>query len=293
MKGKVKEPGTDHDPGTAGHATSSKKERSGEGSTGESVKGESTEKSLAGEAGVTEEDLQKGLDMLDDFVSSGDSVTRKQVLLQKAMDDELSKSEQDELFSIMGGQVPASGGSGGEVEGSLGEEIIKSFGDNESFQDALDVSEYLQEQHKELCKSLTVLADHQESSDARQHEFNLILAKAVSDTGKMVKSMAETLGALAGQPVRGPKSQLGHQKPQPLQKSFAGNPGPGDQISKSQVLDALDGMMEKSLSEGRGGMAECGEDLLKAVAKFEQTNGISPRLLNEAKAFHHRSTTAQ
>jgi hypothetical protein len=135
---------------------------------------------------------------------------------------------------------------------------------------------------------MDMLADHVESSDQRQHAFNLVLANAVAQTGKLVKSMADKLGVIAEQPARAPKS-AGVQGGQVLSKSFRGEPsgngGALEDMSKSQVLDTLQNMLEKSVDNGHAAMSECGEDLSIAIAKYDATMQMSEPLLAEMQAF--------
>lgn len=238
-----------------------------------------TKKDQGTDTGLKEEDLVKALDQLDEYVSSNDGVSRKEELLQKAMGEELGDEEREELFGLMGG-APA--------PDSRGEEIVKSFGENEDFQKAFEVSDFLREQHEELTKSLSTLADYQERSEQRQHEFNLALARTVSDTGKLVKAMSERLGVIERQPARAPKAV--RTKPeQVLQKSFQdGSPSdsgkaPGPQMNRQSILKGLESLMVKSMGEGRDGLSECNEDISVAVATFEQTNQISKPMLEEVK----------
>ena len=241
--------------------------------------GEEEEEAEKAKKSLTVGDLSKSLEALESFAKSGDLPSRKDLLLGKAGAGTMSKSEREELFNILGGgNVPSS------EETSPAESIVKSMNENENLQKALDVSDYLQEQHGEMVKSLRRVGDEIGKADHRRHEFNMILAKAVKDIGDMVKSMSETLANVAGQPVRAPKS-LGvtTQKAQVLQKSFGGQPPASENLTKSQVLDALDGMMEDSVSKGMSGATDFGEDIAMAVSKYEQTNMISRPMLNAVK----------
>jgi len=230
------------------------------------------------------EDLEKSLDKLGEFANSEDADTRKSTLLKKAMEGDLEKSEREELFGLMGGTPE------GDDEPTHAETITKSMDENETLQKALDVSDYLREQHDELQKSLGQLASFQEQSDSRQHEFNLILAKAVSDTGTLVKAMSEKLGVIAAQPARAPKSKLS--PAQPLEKSFGGQAPDGEQLTKSMVLDALDAMHQESLEKGMDGRTANGEPILHAIAKYENSNMLSKSMLKEVQAFRQRHATA-
>jgi len=226
---------------------------------------------------VSGDDLQKGLDKLDNFIEQGDSSTRKEQLLTKALEEDLEKSEKEELFGLMGGDEVAE-----EFVKSQADEVVEGFETNEELSKAYDVSDFLREQHTELNKSLSTLADNQTQSDSRQHEFNLLIAKSMSDNGKLVKAMSERLGVIENQPVRGPKSKMA--PGQVLSKSFGGAPPEGETMTKSQVLDGLDNLMVKSMGAGRNGASESGEDIVNAVAKYEQLQEISPSLLNEVRA---------
>ncbi len=122
-------------------------------------------------------------------------------------------------------------------------------------------------------QTLRRVGDEIQKSDHRRHEFNLILAKAVKDIGEMVKSLSETVGVMAGQPVRAPKSA-------------------GITTKPSQVLDALDSLMEKSMAAGMSGATDFGEDIAMAVAKYEQTNMISRPMLEAVKSQISQQRTA-
>jgi hypothetical protein len=231
------------------------------------------------DTGLTEEDLVKGLNRLDEFVATNDATNRKDELLQKAMKEELSEDERGELFTLMGG--------GTEDNESRSEEITKSLSENETMQNAFEVSDFLREQHEELTKSLTALADYQERSENRQHEFNLALAKTVSDTGKLVKAMSHRLGVIENQPVRSPKS-IRTRQDQVLQKSFADgstSDGGEEKLTRRKILRGFEGIMEKSMGRAEPGLARCGEDISIAVATFEQTSQISKPMLAEIRDY--------
>jgi hypothetical protein len=231
------------------------------------------------------DDLEKSLDKLGEFAGSNDTETRKTALLQKAMEGELEKSERDELHGLMGG-----GKSDDDVDPTHTDTITKSLEGNDTLQKALDVSDYLREQHEELCKSLTQLAGFQEQADTRQHEFNLILAKAVSDTGTLVKAMSEKLGVIAGQPAHEPKSRMA--PGQVLSKSFGGSPPDSEQLTKSMVLDTLDAMHVESMEKGMDGRTAAGESILTAIAKYENSNMLTKSMLAQVQSYRQAQATA-
>lgn len=230
-----------------------------------------------GAKSLTAGDLAKSLRRLEAFAKSGDVPARKDVLLGKASLGALEKSEREELFELLGGSGVAT------APAAPAEAIVKSMNENEDLQSALDVSVYLQEHHTELVKSLRHVGEEIEKSDHRRHEFNLILAKAVTDIGEMVKSLSETVTVMAGQPARAPKSLIATTPAQVLHKSFGGAAPAEDAISKSQILDGLDALMADSMSKGRSGLAENGEDITVATSKYEQTNMISKSMLEAVK----------
>jgi len=221
---------------------------------------------------LTQDDLEKSLSLLTSFVEAGDVPTRKEALLNKAQETTLSKSEQKELFDILGGNTDA--------KSTLADDVAKSMEPSEDMQKALDVSDFLRETHDEAVKVSMLLADHLqkvdnsiEKSDVRQHEFNLVLAKAVSVIGNLTKAMSERLGVIESQPVRGPKSQT-----RPLEKSFANSTVGKESLSKSEILNTMSEMIEESCNKGYSGTVD-GIDLIMASSKYEQFNQIHPSVL--------------
>lgn len=249
---------------------------------GEAEQGEQQKKDAKGKpppfmksdaAEVTTDDLEKSIEKLNQFVEEGSPVSKKEALLEKAQTGELSKSEREELFQILGGKTEAS-------KPSVAEQVTKGLVENDDLQKALDVSDYLQEQHTALVKSLSSLGECLEKSDKRQHDFNLVLAKAMADIGNLTKTLATRVGQIETTPARAPKSQ-GVNKPaarNTLQKGFGGDApsGESDQLSKSQIMDGMELLLRKSGEEGR---IQTGESILHAISKYESTNQISKSML--------------
>ncbi len=219
---------------------------------------------------VTTDDLEKSLGKLQAFVAQDDQPSRKDALLSKAQSEELSKSEAAELYQLLGG------GASKPAKASVAEEVTKGLVENDTLQKALDVSDYLQEQHTALTKSLSTLGDCLEQSGNRQHDFNLVLAKAVGDIGNLVKSLVEGVEGIATQPARAPKSKLGAQNT--LQKGFGGQPpaAAGSQLSKSQIMDGMEALLHKSTD----GVTTRGENILQAISKYESTNLITKSMMD-------------
>lgn len=225
---------------------------------------EEEEKSCASKKSqdLTEDDLVKAIGRLESFATEADPNARKNALLAKALEEDLGKSEQEELMSLI---------SGGMETEEVVSTITKSLEENETIQKAMDVSDFLSEQTTELTKALGALEGNMQKSDKAQHEFNLMLARAVTSVGHLTKSIFEKLDVIGEQPVRKPSSI------QPLKKGFAGNQASAqdNQLSKSEILSRLGDYIEK------GGAAnnELGFDLVNEVAKFEMTGTIDPRAL--------------
>lgn len=231
---------------------------------------------------LTAGDLSKSLARLKRYADRGGSRSRKDGLLQKAQKGhDLSKSERAELFDLLGNKP--------QVRPPLAKSVTRGLRNNDGLQKALDVSEYLAEQHNELTKSLGVLSTHIERSDGRQHEFNLVLAKALADVGNLVTAMAEQMDAFGNQTVRAPKSK-GLSGSAALQKSMAGNESQGDVLSKAQVLDAMEGVLVDNMQKGGTGILN-GEDISTAITKYESFNQISP-VMHQAVMQHVKGKAA-
>lgn len=222
------------------------------------------------EKSITAEDLRKSLDALVNFGAGSD---RKTELLQKAQTG-LTEEENQELYGLLGGST------------ETGESLAKSATehlDGPTSQAAFDVAPFLEEQHAALTKSLGTLADAIEGSAQREHEFNMVLARAVADVGSLVKSMAEgmtsdfeairqKLGIIESQPVRAPKS-VGIQGAQPMDKSFGElgeeGSGPFDGMTKAQVADTLDEMAKSGVN------AVGGTSIMNVMARLESVGSVT------------------
>ena len=228
---------------------------------------------------VTGEDLQKSLDKLEEVATHDDAPSRKEVLLGKANEGELKKSERDELFEILGG-APVS-----HDDSDLTDEITKSLTDNDDLNNALnvDVSGYLREMNDSLVKSLETVGTAINQSENRQNEKFLVMAKAVHDIGSMVKSLADVQEEFLEKPAHKPKS-LGLQGAEPMHKSFGGADPAGENLSKSMMLNTMVDMTEKSL-DGEGDGKVAGEDMAYATAKFESDGLISPKMIDAVKQY--------
>lgn len=242
---------------------------------------EDEEEDEAAKSNLTEDDLVKSLAALEALASTGNPVSRKQALLRKAQASDLTKGETDELYALMGG-----GTDGGAVEPGLADTITKGMQENDNLQKALDVSEYLSAHQEELVKSLERVAEALDAKERRQHEFNLVLAKAVCDSGAFVKAMSQRLGVIETQPARGPRSVgVPGAQPQVLNKGFMGAASGGEQLSKGETLQTMMDMLEKSTVDGRNGLSPHGEDIAMAVAGYEQIGALSKAMARDIQEF--------
>jgi hypothetical protein len=216
---------------------------------------------------LSEDDLERSLAKLEAEAAAAPA-SRKQILLEKAQKGEsMTKAEVDELHTVLGGSAePAAA--------RLGEDLTRGMRENDTLQKSVEVSGVLAELQNELVKALDGLGEHVAQADARQHAFNLLLAKALVETGRKVVALNATLETIGGQPARAPKSK-GVPGAQPLEKSFGGQQPAGEQLTKGQVLTALGELVEKSMHAGQGGVTENGEDLAIACSRFEQFGQLS------------------
>ncbi len=229
---------------------------------------------------VTVDDFQKSLDELEAAAGGGTPENRKDELLAKAMTEDLNQEEQDFLFKALGGEVPV------DDNPQIVDDLTKSFTDNEPIQKALDVSEYLEAQHGATVDALTALGSILEKSETRQHNYNIILAKAVHQTGELLKAVSQRMGIIERQPAHAPRSR-GVGQPaagNAIEKSFAGDPPADEQMSKSEILDAMEGMMQKSDPNGSDA-----SQILLATAKYEQTNQLSKAMYGKIMEFRQQN----
>lgn len=263
--------------GSKGHAYKADDDNDMDEGEEEEEKEEEKGKSMDVDQAVTEEELQKSLDALEEVIGE-DSTTRKDALLSKAQTGELDDEERTELFQLLGGESE-------DTAKSLTDEALEGLRGNETIQKSLDVSEYLHEQQAELVSALATMGDAVEKSDRRQHGFNLVLAKAVATQGKLVKAMSERMGILAKQPARAPKAR----GVSTIEKGLGGQPpgsGAEGQLSKSQVLDVMEAMHKESIDKGREGQSRCGEDFLLSIEKYERSSRLSKAMHEEIIEFH-------
>lgn len=229
-----------------------------------------------GKSDLSTDDLEKAMAELEEQAGQSPQ-SRRDELLEKASEGELEKSEREELYELLGGDEPAGR--------PLSDDVTKGFRDNEDLVKGIEVSDFLRENTDELVKSLGHLSDTIESQDKRQHNFNMSLSKAMVTVGRLTAELARVVKTIGDQPARGPKSVRNPAQAKPLAKSFGGETETdGPRLTRTLVMDALEGMLQKSMNEGRGGRSRTGKDIGLAITQFEGSNEIAPSLLREVQA---------
>jgi hypothetical protein len=226
---------------------------------------------------MNKENLEKGLAALQHAADAGNPVARRNALLEKAKAGELTADENDELVKSLGG--------GSELKDAATASL-----QTEGLQKSLDVSDYLREHHEGLQKSLGVLCDRLEKSEAQDQGFRIALAQTLTGMGDMVKGLADQVEVLSGRPAGPVKSQGVVGAPADgaaVEKSMAGQPS-GRRLTKSQVLDIMD-----VISEGGNGFPKGGENMATAIAKYESGTEISKALSEEVLAIAHAPASNQ
>lgn len=218
---------------------------------------------------LSEDELQKSLDQLEGFADLSDHESRKDALMQKSLDSGLGAEENEELMDLLAGNT---------ADEDEPESITKSFDENPTLQKAMEVSSFLTAQHEELTKALDIVSDRLDASDTRQHNFNLVLAKSVALTGRLVQELSKSVEVMGGQPARGPKSRGAPGQPsvQPLAKSFAGTDG--EKLSKAEMMGGLEGLFEDVIEKSGDSKLPNGVDLLEEISKFEQSSMMDPKV---------------
>ena len=243
---------------------------------------------------VTADTLSKSLDLLKSFAQAelekSDSSARKTGLLQKALQGSLTEQENDELYRLNSGHRDAADETLPQrIERSMqpADSLHKSHDDAQG----TDVSEYLQGFHEQITKSLSLVAHEVEGLSKRQHTFNLLHAKASVQTGTVIKSLADKLGAYQTTMSRAPKS-MGLSGAVPMAKGFGGQaPGGALQsLNKSQVCQALTAMYKENLEKGGNGHV-AGFDLGQNIAVYEMSDHaeLHPGLQDQVQKFIQRT----
>jgi hypothetical protein len=233
-------------------------------------------------------DYKEARKSVADKVLKGEPLTADDIALLKSDAEAAEKS----MAKGEGQEVEDGGGKG--APGKEGQEVGKSLAEeNDTLQKGIEMSPFLaemvkaidsrfqmveQRQNDQVVKAangiLENLGEYLESRFATQEEFNKSLAEVVSGIGHGLHANIQQTAEMAQAPAGAPKSTLRAVDGgvQPIEKSFGGEPGGGEDIQKSQVLSAMTDMVEK----GNLNPLE--------VTKYETTNQIRPDLLQKITA---------
>ena len=215
---------------------------------------------------MNKENLSKGLAALQHAAEAGNPAARRNALLEKAQAGGLTTYENDELIKSLGGASELADQARAPMQ-------------TEAIQKSLDVSDYIREHHEGLEKSLGVLCDRIEKSEAQDQGFRIALAQTLTGMGDMVKSLSDQVATLSGQPA-GPVRSHGvigaDEENATVEKSMGGQPPAGRKLSKNQVLDVME-----TISEAHGGFSKGGENMSVAIAKYESGTELSKGLAEE------------
>ena len=236
---------------------------------------------------LPEDVLMKSLDKIEAIAKTETPDARKRALLEKSLAGPLSTDETTELTDLLRG-----------VSGpSLGKALAANLDGNKdgAMQKAMevDVTGALEEMVAGIRKSLGEVGEELQKSSRHQGEVNLVLAKGLLDTGRLVLRAAQLIKAVdakfdgfLAQPSGLPKGKVGGVSP--LGKAFGGAAPAEDQISKGQILDLMEEMLEVDMKKSGQGRSPGGEDLVKAIASVEQGAGVSQALMKDLAAFRRQ-----
>ncbi len=229
---------------------------------------------------LTEEDLAKGLNALTAVASHNNVAARRTELLSKANSGEATDEERDELIKSLSGN-------------DLGQRAAAGLQTNE-IKKSLDVSDYLKDLTSGIAQGLEVLGDQLSKSQEGEGNFRIALATTLVGINDVLQAQGEILKSLTAQaaqtatlPARGPKSLgVAGVPAKAIQKSFGGAQGagashakPSVDLSDDQIFDAMEGLQKSGVFHVNG------EDLTKAVSKYESLHQISQPVMEAVQAF--------
>ncbi len=239
---------------------------------------------------ITEDELVKSLETLEQ-AGHTQPLTRKDELLYKSENGGLSDVESVEFVDLLQG----GGGLPGEIAKSMqpSDDLEKS---------SIQVNDFLRETYTGSTDALGKIGDRLEKAQSHQQDYNAALAdgvvtlgRKVIEQGELMKSMADTIETMSGQPARPPKSKQSpaHRPAEVMAKSMGapqvqGGPEGQDNLNKGQVLDIMEEMMMKSDKNEYGpggGFSKCGEPIHESIAAYEGENCISKGMAGEVIAF--------
>lgn len=218
---------------------------------------------------AAEKSLAATLSLLENLTKSG-KAGRQSELLIKAQTGAISADERAELVKSLSGEGSSTVAA---VETALGDALPESIAKSST-----DVSQYLQNLHAGTVEAVSALAKSLEEQDAARNREAIALAKGlgelmqvVASQGKLVKSLQAELASFSRLPAAAPRTAANAGAP-------ATAPAPAsDGLTKSQVLDMFDSMIEKS----QGGDAAFWS---LEQTKFEATGQLNKDVLAKLQA---------
>jgi hypothetical protein len=151
--------------------------------------------------------------------------------------------------------------------------FAKSLEGNEDVAKGLEVSSFLSgwaDVQGEALRGVEArLSKSLSGAHGEQREYNTELAKSIVGLAEVLTLQSQRIEQLESTPARGPKSATA------VEKSFGegGAPQGEEQLSKSQVLDAMTQMVVS------------GDLSATEVVKFESTNTLTPEIDSQVKAY--------
>ena len=226
---------------------------------------------------------------------------RRAELGAKMAEGDLSKSEEQELLDLLKSRV----GGEPEVQGAEVDPLNKggtavAWGQEPKVAEAYEVAPYLAEMNQLLGNAIDGIKSDLSKSETSRRAFNVGLAKALQGVGRVVqasneliKSVQEENTAIKQQyAVLSNRLGLVEAAPLPykgngrsakvLNKSFSGNTS-GENLTPDQISDGLETLLSKSMADGRGMIAPCGEDLGEKIPRWESAHLISEALVNDVR----------
>lgn len=225
-----------------------------------------------------EDDLIKSLDALAataSAVESGVSLRQTQLAARAAAGDALSKSERSELAQYLTGED--------NTVDVLGKSYADDFASDPAVAQGMEISDFLEAQTSILAKSLDDIHADVRSSAREQEAFNAILAKSVSNLGRVVAAMAKENADLRSlvkggvdarpMPAKGRTSRVGQSFGEAMAKSETSIPA-SSPVNDNVILDTLETLIKSTEATGSYGIVN-GVDLSHELVKFEATGIIS------------------
>jgi len=248
--------------------------------------------------GVSANDLMKSLSTLEAVAAGSAIPTTEDRRAELAKGLEAGTLTQDEMVELADLMKAAVGDIDDPLDKSLDvddreleelEELDKSFQEQwaeaEADEGTYDVSPFLERVHQQTAAALDQIQSNLQKSimaqGKNQTQFNIHLAKSLQGMARLaqgqeelIKSLAERLEVVENQPLpRRGAANVGQARV--LQKSIPNEAGTVDQLSRGQILDALEDMALKSDN------APCGEQLTRAMALFESSGQLSKSLYQD------------